>query len=645
MVVWIPGILDWLNLVGIDLLQKDVALLLEVWLVTTGVITLMRLIQDYLAPVKASGIDFPITLRVVFDLDVVRQQHVRILDVRYFDDDELEDDDTGDASYNKSHAEKIEGRPKTINTWWPKKKETESSGVDEDEDEDEDGFDQPEAEAESDEEVPQLTEETSEASDLPSVEHSKDSTATALDMNDPYFARDPIDADAYLAAVAERHIPGTGSVWSNVLLTGYVAVILMAGSALTYLHLFTEDGLAIGPFAKEGVALKGTPAPLGAKLYYWDYAQVVLRVDPASIRGNFKFTGALAGVFEQEYTVGCLTEKKGKPTLLEWTTTAAKAGDRSAVGMDNHPLLGEALLINRADAGWTGKSKNKGSLSSRERLAMNNVAQRAHFIERRFGKGKKSIGDEWTSNDPMFSHAGWLEQEQTTSTYVYKGTTNYQGRVCATIEQKISFTGYMNGLLEGQPGTTIPVSFMGLNKIMYDLKDHYILEEQLNGMLVAELQFREGPYAGSSVRMNGPFYYASVAGQTQVRKITVPQFPVNPGIITPNIEEIDDSIDDSMDGEIVETSDGHDSSEDTPHTREDYVVVAMVQTESGANLRMRSGPSERAEIVGRVPSNTLVQVLQEFEDEEPVQGEYGKWYKIYHDNTSGWVWGKYLIFN
>jgi len=610
MLEWSQGLFDWVNVVSIDLIREGIAVVLDTWLVATTILAMIRIFGVSFSTFKPirHGLQTPFSSELVWA--VSDQQRIGAHAIRCFDANLPEQSGTV-AKLSEPSVEVM----------------------------DEAGLEQPEVITQTNESTVPLIEETEELTPVPSDESSESPTVTELDMNDPYFAREPIDADAYLAAVAEHRVPGAERTWVNVLLTGYVVFVLLGGGFLAYMYYFSETGLPFGPFVREGIVLKAAPSAVGSRLYFWDYAQVSLQADPSSVRGNFNFAVVLSKVYEQEYTMECLRISKGKPSLIQWTTQTARSGRSAKAGENSHVLLGEPVLLNRATAGWTGRPKNRSSLSGKERIAVNNMAARTHFVEARFGSGLKLYGDEWTNNDPMFTHTDWLVQEKTSSTYVFRGLTVYEGRDCALIEQRVSFTGDWKGLAEGLPGATVQVSFKGLNKIVYDLTNHYIIEEQLNGMIEAEVVFKDGPYAGSSVRMNGPFYYTSVAGVTQFRTIKTPSFAQYSEQYSSGTVITGSTTDESVEEDVYPSEgevDGLDAGQEG-------VAVAVVKTESGSNLRLRDAPSERAGVIGRVPSGTHVQVIRAHEAEEPVQGELGLWYLINYENTTGWVWGKYLF--
>jgi hypothetical protein len=59
-------------------------------------------------------------------------------------------------------------------------------------------------------------------------------------------------------------------------------------------------------------------------------------------------------------------------------------------------------------------------------------------------------------------------------------------------------------------------------------------------------------------------------------------------------------------------------------------------------LRVRSEPTNKAEVLSHIRTGVVVEVIGRSDAEDTVENDVGYWYRINYDGLKGWVFGSYL---
>ncbi len=70
--------------------------------------------------------------------------------------------------------------------------------------------------------------------------------------------------------------------------------------------------------------------------------------------------------------------------------------------------------------------------------------------------------------------------------------------------------------------------------------------------------------------------------------------------------------------------------------------IGVVNTKEGTDLMLRLNPNLDAGIITKIPNKSKVRVVGYGDKTEVVNGEKGKWYKVYYGGRTGWAWGNFI---
>lgn len=68
----------------------------------------------------------------------------------------------------------------------------------------------------------------------------------------------------------------------------------------------------------------------------------------------------------------------------------------------------------------------------------------------------------------------------------------------------------------------------------------------------------------------------------------------------------------------------------------------FVKAESGTKVNLHEKPSKMAPVIKSLPNGSFVHIRGYSKRLDRIDGENGKWCKISHVGTEGWVWGKFI---